>query len=323
MKLQTGRYSLLLVALALLGGGGLALRSLPQPEVSQASPSLVPELSSPKKPLQLAQSDAQVSEQVYRLVNPAVVTVYAGPEVGSGSFVRSGWVITNRHVVREASRVTVKTADQTVYEGEVKAIDIRNDLALIHLTTTTQFPTVRLAESVTLQSGDRVFAIGSPFGKAGTLTRGTFSRITERGSLQTSSGLLKPGNSGGPLLNDRGEMIGVNKGLLEDNSGLATSVLSVRKFLDREFSERESLERVWSQTGQQLFPESCDRRTLGEHWVAPGLKPPDCLPLPAFVRSQVHSSTSHGLLPAVSELSYVIFIRLDRIMLTSSRYDQD
>ena len=259
MRLLTGRYRLLLVALTLLGCGWLALRSLPQPVASKPqpllSPTIQPSETSPPAPdrathfssenpdkalnssFHSAQSDAEVSDRVYRLVNPSVVTVYAGSEVGSGSFIRSGWVVTNRHVVQETSQVTVKTSDQAVYEGEVKAIDIRNDLALIHLPTAMQIPTVRLAESLTLQFGDRVFAIGSPFGKAGTLTTGTFSRMTERGSLQTSAGLLKPGNSGGPLLNDRGEMIGVNKGLLEDDSGLATSTLAVREFLARSLEQ--------------------------------------------------------------------------------------
>ena len=249
MKFSRGRLSLLFVISVLLAGIVPVLRSLPQPEVSKAAPieaskpspsfsssppsgSPTPDRDPEPSPLAAPKSEAEVSDQVYRLVNPAVVTVYAGPEVGSGSFVRSeGWVLTNRHVVRETSQVTVKTADQKVYDGEVKAIDIRNDLALIHLTTAAQFPTVRLVESVTIRPGDRVFAIGSPFGKAGTLTAGTFSRTTERGSLQTSSGLLKPGNSGGPLLNDRGEMIGINKGLLEDDSGLATSAIFVQEFL--------------------------------------------------------------------------------------------
>ncbi|HEY9908189.1 MAG TPA: S1C family serine protease [Thermosynechococcaceae cyanobacterium] len=248
MKLRPGRFHGLLVALALLGSATVGLRSLPQPEAARVqaveSPQLFPSLSPSPSPSRSPSPQVDRSPQpereidpadaVYRQVNSAVVTVYAGREVGSGSFVRStGWVLTNRHVVRETAQVTVKTADQTVYEGEVRSIDIRNDLALIQLTTAARFPVVPLVKSLTLQPGETVFAIGSPFGQAGTLTTGTFTRITERGSLQTSPGLLKPGNSGGPLLNDRGEMVGVNKGLLEDDSGLATSAIAVQEFLER------------------------------------------------------------------------------------------
>jgi S1-C subfamily serine protease len=86
---------------------------------------------------------------------------------------------------------------------------------------------------VKVQQGDRVYAIGSPGGNAGTLTRGTFTRITSEGSLQTSVGLLNPGNSGGPLLNQQGVVIGVNKGLLPDKSGLATPIAAAKNLLRR------------------------------------------------------------------------------------------
>lgn len=181
------------------------------------------------------QSDAATrsAHEVYQQVNPAVVTLYSEAEVGSGSLVSSeGLIITNRHVVQGLD-VKVKTAAKTTYTGRVIAADLRNDLALVQLKTSDRFPTVRLADRLTLKSGDVVYAIGSPGGRAGTFTTGTFRRLTQWGSLQTSAGLLQPGNSGGPLLNDQGELIGINKGLLEDNSGLATSVLTVKQFMQR------------------------------------------------------------------------------------------
>lgn len=179
-------------------------------------------------------SEPLSQEQVYHIANPAVVTIYCGQEIGSGSLIsRDGFVLTNKHVVEASVEVTVKTANGKTYPGQVRAIDLRYDLALVQLNTQDQFPIVRLASAVTVQAGDPVYALGSPAGRSGTLTTGTFSRITPHGSLQTSPGLLQVGNSGGPLLNQHAELIGVNKGVLDDNSGLATSVVAVREFISR------------------------------------------------------------------------------------------
>lgn len=179
------------------------------------------------------QQDA-TAQTVYRRVNPAVVTLYSGGEIGSGSIVRpEGLILTNKHVVQNGIEVDVKTANGKTYAGQVIAIDLRHDLALVQLATRDRFPTVPLARSVNLQPGQTVYAIGSPAGRAGTFTTGRFQKITEHGSLQTSKGLLQPGNSGGPLLNSSGEMIGINKGLLEDNSGLASSVEAAKALIDR------------------------------------------------------------------------------------------
>jgi len=100
-------------------------------------------------------------------------------------------------------------------------------------TAPTVLPTVTLANTLQLRPGDRVYAIGNPGGKAGTMTTGSFLRTTEQGSLQLSSGLLSPGNSGGPLLNVDGEVVGINKGVLQDNTGLATSVVAIKELLSR------------------------------------------------------------------------------------------
>lgn len=196
--------------------------------------------STPTKSSPLVSQQAP-QDQIYRSVNPTVVTVYCGQEIGSGSLVsRDGWVLTNKHVVEESVEVEVKTADGKTYVGEVRAINLRYDLALVQLNTQDQFPIVRLANAVTVQTGDPIYALGSPGGRSGTLTTGTFRRITSHGSLQTSPGLLQVGNSGGPLLNQQGELIGVNKGVLDDNSGLATSVVAVREFINRHRSRMRS-----------------------------------------------------------------------------------
>lgn len=197
-------------------------------QATEQPPTQVQEM--PLEPIQPAPS-----APIYEQVNPAVVTVYGAYGLGAGMILRSpGLVLTNKHIVDNFATVKVKMADTGLYEGKVVDFDLRYDLALIQIQQPhLNLPTVTLANAVNLTKGDRVYAIGSPGGRAGTLTQGTFTRITEHGSLQTSSGLLQPGNSGGPLLNEQGQVVGVNKGLLPDNSGLATPVTAVQPLLQR------------------------------------------------------------------------------------------
>ncbi len=145
-----------------------------------------------------------------------------------------GLVITNKHIVGNSGTVKVQLMSGETLSGTVVDFDLRYDLALVKVQSpTAPLPTVTLAQQPTLLAGDRVYAIGSPGGQSGTITQGTFTRLTEHGSLQTSTGLLNPGNSGGPLLNAQGLVIGVNKGLLADNSGLATPVSEVVTLVQR------------------------------------------------------------------------------------------
>lgn len=186
------------------------------------------------------QGDERTSIDVYRAASPAVVTIAVGRGVGSGTIVSAdGLVLTNEHVVRGArnGRVAVLAANEKRYEGQVLAVDRRNDLALIRLNTTDRLPTVRLADRAGIQVGQQVFAIGSPYGLSGTLTTGILSRVAQNGDLQTDAA-LNPGNSGGPLLNSRGELIGVNKAILSPGRsggnvgiGFATSAIVARDFI--------------------------------------------------------------------------------------------
>ncbi len=200
-----------------------------------------PALSNVPVPSILAQ--AQVEEQtsidVYRTASPAVVTITTGRGSGSGSIVSpEGLILTNEHVVRTArgGLVSVSTTTGKRYTGQVIATDRRNDLALVRLNTSDRFPTIRMSGSQGIQVGQRVFAIGSPFGLSGTLTTGILSRIDRDGDLQTDAA-LNPGNSGGPLLNSRGELIGVNKAILSSDGrsntgiGFATSAIVARDFI--------------------------------------------------------------------------------------------
>jgi S1-C subfamily serine protease len=188
-----------------------------------------------------ARNEEQTTINVYRIASPAVVTIDTGRGTGSGSIVSSeGLILTNEHVVRGArgGRAIVITSSGKRYTGQVIATDRRNDLALVRLNTTDRFPTVRLSRPQEIQVGQRVFAIGSPFGLSGTLTTGILSRISPNGNLQTDAA-LNPGNSGGPLLNSRGELIGVNRAILSrgvgGNTGIgfATSIAIAQDFIEQ------------------------------------------------------------------------------------------
>lgn len=176
-----------------------------------------------------------IKDHVFQRVHSAVVTIYGAEGLGSGMILRpKGLILTNKHIVKNSANVVVKTADGETHAGTVVDFDLQHDLALVKLNTANlNLPTVAFASAPALKPSMPIYAIGSPGGKAGTITEGTFTRLTEHGSIQTSSGLLESGNSGGPLLNSQGEVIGVNKGLLRDRSGLASNLSAARALIHR------------------------------------------------------------------------------------------
>ena len=141
------------------------------------------------------------------------------PQQGQGSgFVldKQGHILTNNHVIDNAQRVEVTLADKHKYKATVVGVDKQHDLALLQITAPDLVPAT-LSESNGLVVGQRVYAIGNPFGLSGTMTRGMISAIRSIGvqsgspiedAIQTDAA-INPGNSGGPLLNSRGEVIGI------------------------------------------------------------------------------------------------------------------
>lgn len=198
---------------------------LPFPEApyqdGESSNPVQEEPKTPAQPFDIAKNPTDSSGKGCQSAKSAVVTVHAGREIGSGSIVSAeGLVITNYHVVQGARGpgLYVKTSSGQQYGGQVIAGDRSNDLALIRLQNSGNLPVVPLANSGITNLGQPVCAIGSPFGQAGVLTQGKLVKILPNGDLQ-SDVTLKPGNSGGPLLNAKGEMIGVNKGVARSSSG--------------------------------------------------------------------------------------------------------
>lgn len=164
--------------------------------------------------------------KVAREVEPCVTHIkvyegeaYAREGAGSGVIVNSaGFVLTNAHVVRRASKIRVKLWDGGETDAKVVGVDMQTDLAVIKIETSKPLPVARMGDSDKLSVGDWVLAIGSPFGLEQTVTAGIISakdRVTEAGAtpfqqfLQTDAA-INPGNSGGPLVNLAGEVIGIN-----------------------------------------------------------------------------------------------------------------
>jgi S1-C subfamily serine protease len=180
-------------------------------------------------------TDEQNNEEVYRAMSPGVVNITTTMEVrdlfyayqqegsGSGSVIdKEGHILTNFHVVRGASKLTVTLANSKEgYPGEIVGHDEDNDLAIIRIKTSRDNLTpIPLGSSKELIVGQKVLAIGNPFGLDRTLTTGIVSglarplrsEVTDRlieGVIQTDAA-INPGNSGGPLLDSHGRMIGIN-----------------------------------------------------------------------------------------------------------------
>lgn len=183
------------------------------------------------------QGDEQTTIEVFNAARPAVVTIGNRNGAGTGTFIDpSGLILTNEHVVRGNRQVQIVTADGSRYVGQVLQIDNVNDLALVQVDADEEFPTIPFAAPENIQVGQRVYAIGNPFGLEGTFTTGILSRVGNNGDLQTDAA-INPGNSGGPLLNSLGELIGVNKAILSPGGqgnigiGFATSATVAQSFI--------------------------------------------------------------------------------------------
>jgi S1-C subfamily serine protease len=191
-------------------------------------------------PLSLTEAEAapaydpeeQNNIAVYKRVLPSVVNITSTtlvfnffygtvPQHGQGSgFIldRAGHVLTNYHVVEGANRgIEVMLSNKRRYAAKVVGTDRVHDIALLQIDAPNLQP-VTLADSSGLNVGQKVYAIGNPFGLSGTMTRGIISSIRSihgaegapiEDAIQTDAA-INPGNSGGPLLNSRGEVIGIN-----------------------------------------------------------------------------------------------------------------
>lgn len=193
--------------------------------------------------------DEQQNISVYEKCNEAVVNIttqimgvnwFLDPVVqdggsGSGSIIdKRGYVVTNVHVISNASRINISLADGTSYEGTVIGKDVESDIAVIKFDVpdNVQLKTIDFGDSDTLKVGQKVIAIGNPFALERTMTTGIVSglgrpiqestNVIIRNMIQTDAA-INPGNSGGPLLDTKGKMVGINT-MIISNSGSSAGV---------------------------------------------------------------------------------------------------
>ena len=152
--------------------------------------------------------------------------------LGSGVLVDGkGYIVTNRHVVEKADRIRVKLDDDppgVLHDAKVIGTDTETDLAVIKIDVNRSLPTAKLGNSDSMQVGDWVLAVGSPFGLQATVTAGIVSakgrNIVPGRQFQSfiqTDAAINPGNSGGPLVNMAGEVIGINTAILTDTNAYA------------------------------------------------------------------------------------------------------
>lgn len=194
---------------------------------------------------QFYDEDERININVYEKITPAIVSIDAqltdGVSSGTGSIISAnGVILTSSHVIDGSSDIDVTTASGKVYKAEVMSIlGKNNDLALLKIDAKEPLQVIRLGDSEGIKVGQKVLAIGNPFGFSGTLTEGIVSRIDYvKNKIQTDAA-INPGNSGGPLLNSSGEVIGISQSIYNpDNNrsnigiGFAVPVNSAKEFID-------------------------------------------------------------------------------------------
>jgi len=155
--------------------------------------------------------------------------VYPSKDQGSGFLIsQDGKILTNSHVVANERQLEVTLADQSHYKAQLLSRDEANDVALLQIEPKKKLPSLHLGDSDGLQVGQKVLAIGNPFGLEGTLTTGIVSSMgrtirgendrTLEGLIQTDAA-INPGNSGGPLLDSAGNVVGINTAIIGPNGG--------------------------------------------------------------------------------------------------------
>ncbi len=235
--------------------------------------------------------DERNNVAVYQQASAAVVNVTtrtvemdffrrAIPREGSGSgflIDQRGHIVTNHHVVANAGQIQVTLADRSSFEAKVVGLDPLTDLAVLRIDPgARRLPTLPLGDSSHLQVGQKVLAIGNPFGFQGTLTTGVISALerslqTEQGGLldeaiQTDAA-INSGNSGGPLLDSQGQVIGVNSMIFTPSGGSVGIGFSIPvntvKFVVNDLIRFGKVRRGWlGISGLEVWPDLAEALDL-------------------------------------------------------------
>ncbi|HLY12879.1 MAG TPA: trypsin-like peptidase domain-containing protein [Candidatus Limnocylindrales bacterium] len=248
-----GRGAIVLTAVlaaALAAGGTFGVVELTLPAPAPVATNAPAKLTSTSTTVPTTSGTAnQPIVQIAAEASPAVVTITdtgsggfgrnSGTSIGSGMIVTSdGYILTNRHVIASSGTLTVQLADGRQFDGTVVGTDPAHDVAVVKIAAT-GLPTVTLGNSDNLQIGQLAIAIGDPLGTfAGTVTSGVVSGtnreidvqdvVTGRpvhltGLIQTDAA-INEGNSGGPLLNAAGQVIGINSATDSSAEGIGFAV---------------------------------------------------------------------------------------------------
>jgi len=244
------------------------------------------EQSAQKRDMSIASSDLPVSDEelldaysravvgVVEKVGPAVVSIgmkrqmrsrgFDSEGAGSGLIIApDGYVLTNNHVVEDAAEVEVSLTDGNTYKAEIVGTDPATDLALIRAGAN-GLPTAELGNSDTLHVGQLAIAIGNPLGFQSTVSTGVISALGR--SLRSKTGQLienviqtsvplNPGNSGGPLVDSRGRVIGINTAMINMAQGISFSVpVNTAKWVLSQLITRGRVRRAYLGLSAQVRP---------------------------------------------------------------------
>ncbi len=171
--------------------------------------------------------DELVNISVYERINPSIVSIDAqvsdGFSTGTGCVIKpDGLILTGSHVIEDAKYIEVTTFDGKVYEAKVIAKMGKNrDLALLKIPSKTKLKPISFGNSGDVKVGQKVLSIGNPFGFSGTLTQGIVSRIDYAKHRIQTDAAINPGCSGGPLLNSKGEVIGISQSIYNPDNNIS------------------------------------------------------------------------------------------------------
>jgi serine protease Do len=200
--------------------------------------------------------------------------------LGSGFIIdENGYILTNNHVIENATDIRIRLWDETEYAATVVGKDRKTDIALIKIDSDRPLPVAPLGDSDALETGDWVIVIGNPFGLGHTVTAGIVSakgRVIGAGPyddfIQTDAA-INPGNSGGPLFNTAGEVVGISTAIFTPSGGnigigFAIPVNLVREIISL-LKEKGKVERGWlGVTVQKVTPEISESFGLYEAYGA-------------------------------------------------------
>jgi S1-C subfamily serine protease len=279
------RFARVLAVLLVLGAFGCEAPGGEEPPASQATEAPATETpaeknAGPTSETQPVARPASFADLVAK-VRPAVVNIYTRQEIitpgrynpfsgvrvipqrrvaeslGSGFIIDAGGhVLTNYHVVQNATQIGVRLLDERLFKAEVVGADPKTDVALLQIIGAEDLPVIELGDSSKLRVGDWVVAIGNPLGLASTVTAGIASAIGRhdipiggamryQDFIQTDAS-INPGNSGGPLINTKGEVVGINTAMSAEGQGIgfATPINMAIEILPQ-LKKKGHVERSW------------------------------------------------------------------------------